>query len=365
MGEEAEVHKKVACVYHYPCPDGVFAAVAAHLYHKAIGCKVDFYANTVFSPLSLDSWNPESYDAVYMLDYIGPAGYAQMLAAKTKSCVTLQMCGLHASRLILLDHHKTAAECLAESELPSNIETTIDMARSGATIAWDYFHQKASTQGLELVQAKDRERVDSLFRYIEDADLWQWKLPGSKAFTSGLGDLQLEMDINRNGKLWSELLALEPAALIRKGERSLKAKDVALQRAMATSFVIELGGHGRCLCTATAQAVRADELKHLRSELGNRLARKSLKAGLRGIGAVVYTPSEDTSLVKVSLRSIGEEEDTTVISKVPASLHQVMLRMRVHARVTCFFGQAYGGGGHCAASSFLISKQDFATWLVD
>lgn len=40
----------------------------------------------------------------------------------------------------MLDHHKTAAEQLADrSALPANVELDIDMSRSGATIARDYF----------------------------------------------------------------------------------------------------------------------------------------------------------------------------------------------------------------------------------
>lgn len=43
--------QRAAVLYHYPCSDGVFAALAAHLYHKAIGCPVIFYPNTVYNPL--------------------------------------------------------------------------------------------------------------------------------------------------------------------------------------------------------------------------------------------------------------------------------------------------------------------------
>jgi hypothetical protein len=42
---------KAVILYHYPCPDGVFAALAAHLYHSAIGCPALFLPNTVYQPL--------------------------------------------------------------------------------------------------------------------------------------------------------------------------------------------------------------------------------------------------------------------------------------------------------------------------
>lgn len=37
-------------LYHYPCPDGVFAALAAFLYHRAVNKEVRFVPNTVYSP---------------------------------------------------------------------------------------------------------------------------------------------------------------------------------------------------------------------------------------------------------------------------------------------------------------------------
>lgn len=56
-----------------------------------------------------------------------------------------------------------------------------------------------------------------------------------------------------------------------------------------------------------------------------------------GVVLHLQAAMQDTTKVKVSLRSIGEE-DTTVIS------------------------QAFGGGGHQKASSFLTDASKFKTW---
>jgi hypothetical protein len=37
------------------CPDGIFAALAVHLAHKARGQPVEFRPNTVYAPLTLDA----------------------------------------------------------------------------------------------------------------------------------------------------------------------------------------------------------------------------------------------------------------------------------------------------------------------
>ena len=91
---------------------------------------------------------------------------------------------------------------------------------------------------------------------------------------------------------------------------------------------------GKCLGLVT-------KYPDLRSEMGNQLALKSQKAGLRGIGLLAYQEAgmPDLTMYKVSLRSLADE-DTTVISS------------------------AFGGGGHKNASSFLLPISAFKSqWL--
>ena len=71
------------------------------------------------------------------------------------------------------------------------------MGRSGATIAFDYFKQRAMEERL-LEVAGEFERVRRVFEYVEDGDLWRWGLQNSKAFSSGLKDMNLEFDVGLN-----------------------------------------------------------------------------------------------------------------------------------------------------------------------
>ncbi|KAL2611968.1 hypothetical protein R1flu_023660 [Riccia fluitans] len=75
---------KAIVLYHYPCPDGVFAALAAHLYHSAIGCPALFLPNTVYQPLTVQDLSVEGVDEFYLLDYAGPTNFAVGLARKAK-----------------------------------------------------------------------------------------------------------------------------------------------------------------------------------------------------------------------------------------------------------------------------------------
>nr|DAD35886.1 TPA_asm: hypothetical protein HUJ06_006526 [Nelumbo nucifera] len=302
---------------------------------------------------------------VYLLDFVGPSGFVQAIASKVE-------------RIVILDHHKTALEMLnGNTSVGKNVIKVIDMERSGATIAYDYFKKNllgsgkisnsssgAVGVGNELLPESSLKGVSLLqmFKYIEDADLWRWALPDSKAFSSGMKDMNIEYNVKLNPSLFEQplhhninvaagthrfllsefhkfeqLLKLDLQSVINQGMGSLSQKQKLIDEVLEQSFEIELGGglFGRCL------AVHGDSISDLRSELGNQLANKSNRVKLRGIGAVVYRVPElqNDQLLKISLRSLGSE-DTTPIS------------------------QKYGGGGHRNASSFMLSSDVFDQWKV-
>ncbi|XP_020103263.1 uncharacterized protein LOC109720506 [Ananas comosus] len=332
--------KKSAVLYHYPCPDGAFAALAAHLYFAGASLPVLFFPNTVYDPIRSDSLPLDEISDVYLLDFVGPPGFVADLSSKV-------------DRVTVLDHHKTALETLCgNAAIPENLEKVIDMKRSGATIAFDFFREKLSAKGdasgdheigsnavsgAKLLPDSQFERVHKLFKFVEDGDLWRWALPCSKAFSSGLKDLGIEYNVNVNPSLFHKLLALDPEHVISHGQETLSHKQKLIDEALARSYEIALGCglFGHCL------AVDADSISNLRSELGHQLAKRSRFLNLRGIGAVVYKVPElnNDQMRKISLRSV-DLEDTTPIS------------------------QKYGGGGHRNASSFMLRLSEFESWKV-
>lgn len=104
---------------------------------------------------------------------------------------------------MVLDHHKTALETLGGdgSKSGGNVSKVIDMERSGATIAYDYFKSRVEDDD----RVREFERVRRLFEYVEDGDLWKWRLDHSKAFSSGLKDLNLEFDVRLNSSLFDQV----------------------------------------------------------------------------------------------------------------------------------------------------------------
>lgn len=115
---------------------------------------------------------------------------------------------------MVLDHHKTALEMLGSgsgTSISGNVTKVIDMERSGATIAYDYFKEKllgGDICGSKAGAVSEFEKVRKLFEYIEDGDLWRWRLSNSKAFSSGLKDLDLEFDVTLNPFLFQQVSSL-------------------------------------------------------------------------------------------------------------------------------------------------------------
>lgn len=125
-----------------PCLDGLFAAYAARLAMPTATLQPAMYGE----PPSLKLVQG---DTVYLLDLAYPAPVLEGWADAGGS-------------VIVLDHHKQAMQDL--QYLSDRITSTFDMKRSGAVIAWQYFHP-------------DRP-VPELFRYVQDRDIWTKELPG-------------------------------------------------------------------------------------------------------------------------------------------------------------------------------------------
>lgn len=308
-------------LFHHPCIDGIFAALAAYSYFKQRHVPCRFVPHRVYediNPLQLDV---SKEDSLFLCDYIGPS-----------PAFALELCQ-RACSVTILDHHKSAVDAfalLSAEQLPSNLSVNLDLAKSGCTMALDHF------QPLEL-SADQRQ----LFLFAEDADLWRWQLPSSREFHAGMTALpkaEYDFDAGKDQTIFRQLLDLIPDQLIAQGALVLGNQQKTIAEVLQHSFTILLGGMGsqwgRCL------AVRADGAQDLRSHIGAALAVKSRDAGLRTMAAVAYieTAMEDATKVKVSLRSFGEDEDTTVITV------------------------AMGGGGHRNAGSFILDLDVFDSW---
>lgn len=174
---------KTICIYHGNCADGFTAAWAVW---KALG-----YYDVEFVPGVYGKAPPDVSGAdVIMVDF----SYKRpVIEAMAQTCRTM----------LILDHHKTAEadlagmprpvystgweEHLAEaagmvaSDVGPGVPRVIfDMGRSGAQIAWDFFHvDRGYHAGMPLARPR-------LVDYVGDRDLWKFELPRSREIAAWL-----------------------------------------------------------------------------------------------------------------------------------------------------------------------------------
>ncbi len=203
-------NEKILCIHHANCADGF---TAAWVVTKRFGREnVDLHAATHGEP-------PPDVKGrrVVVVDFSYDRDTTRRLISES-------------SQFTLLDHHKTAVEALGPSsdgltlmdecslrpdlvnmqgqQLPVMV---LDVSRSGARIAWDFYFP--GTQ------------VPTLVAYVEDRDLWKFSLPRAREASSLVFSYRYDLDEwdSLDEKLQSDPNALsEGEAILRRFE-----KDVA------------------------------------------------------------------------------------------------------------------------------------------
>jgi oligoribonuclease NrnB/cAMP/cGMP phosphodiesterase (DHH superfamily) len=214
-----------------------------------------------------------------------------------------------ASSITVLDHHKTAEENLKDIEPEMQCDTKIvfDMNRSGCEIAWDYFFEN--------------EEGPKVLANIADRDLWQFKLPNTKAISSAVFSYEYTFenwDNLMNPDNYNQLVS-DGKAIERKHMKDV----VELFNNSMVPRNIEVDGKLFRVPTFNVPYFHSSELGHYAMEKMD-------------IPFALCWQVNDTGLYKYSLRSIDEKEDVSVIAK------------------------HFGGGGHRNAAGF---ESEEPIWL--
>ena len=327
----ADPETPCAIVYHYPCPDGAYAAFAAWLALSTpppAGRATPPPQQRPLTWLPCTITEPLAARIARVVPLI-PAGAVVYIVDFTGGVPFIEALSRVASTVHVFDHHKTGKEdCVG---LPPNVHAIFDMTRSGATISRDAFGVDAALLSARCGGPGGGASVGQAFGYVEDVDLWKHALPSSKAWAAGLSHMDLEFDVNKNPSLFHTLCATWPSTVITSGTGVLAKQEAIIAAELSGRRRLAIpheGGAFHCLVVET---------KHpqLRSEAGNQLA--VLASGdptLQPAGAIVYP---EVGLIKVSLRSLGVC-DTTAVAR------------------------AFGGGGHANASSFSVAEDVYRSW---
>ncbi len=275
------------CIYHAGCPDGFGAAWAAQLAWGERGTYVPRGHD--------DAVRAQEYDGAFVLFAdIAPPQSAYLALAE------------HAAQLVVLDHHLSAQRrfeedpFLARALAREGHQVRFDLEHAGSVLAWQTLHPD--------------EPLPELLAYVEDQDLWRWKLPQSREINAAIASHP------RDFATWSALAAAPIEALAEQGVPILRAFRVEIERALQNTQPIALG-------TLRIEAVNA---RAQRAELGHELASRA-RFGVP-CGAVYRIEGRR---VDVSLYSVGDFDVAALAS-------------------------ALGGGGHKNAAGFSV---DLADWL--
>lgn len=161
---------KTLIIYHADCTDGFTASwVARQKFGSAADGTLYYSAYHGEQPPDLLI---DSNTSVYILDF----SYSREDLLKIRNT---------AKSLTVIDHHKTAEKALRGLNF-----CIFDMERSGAGLTWDTLFPNHQRPWL----------VD----YVEDRDLWNWKLPNSKAINAYISSLPMNYVVWDNLDLYPE-----------------------------------------------------------------------------------------------------------------------------------------------------------------
>lgn len=260
---------KILCIHHAGCADGFTAATIVQ--HHIEG-------DIELLPAQYGDEAPDvTGKAVYIVDFSYPSDVLLRMKEQAES-------------LVVIDHHQTAQAACEGLDF-----CTFDMTKCGAVLTWEHFSS---------------EPVPLFLKYVQDRDLWQWKLPQSKEFSAGLTLLKKEVGLWASHIFSDDLLN----NLIDCGVNVLEYQNQCVKSQAKRAYMTEIAGY----------TVPTINCTHLVSEIGNELCKGHPFAAM-------YFDTEDKRIY--SLRS---NESGIDVSEVASSFE--------------------GGGGHKHAAGFFTNK---------
>lgn len=271
-------------LYHSNCYDGFGAAFSAWKY---LGDSAKYI------PVAYGYPPPEMPDAseVFIVDFSYPVPELTALADKSK--------------IVVLDHHKTAEANLKDFKHP-NATVIFDMERSGAMITWDYFHHESFNRDPFDLRPHP---APLLVQHIQDRDLWRFQMPGSREVHASLVSHPMEF------ALWDKFdiptLIVEGAALLRQYQQ-------LVDNICKKPYLVRIGDY-------TVPAVNTSIAW---SEVGEKLGDLYPDAPF----VASFTEFEDITMWSLRTSKNNRTVDVSAVAK------------------------QFGGGGHAAAAGFKVSR---------
>jgi nanoRNase/pAp phosphatase (c-di-AMP/oligoRNAs hydrolase) len=283
---------KTICLYHRACWDGLAACWAARR-KLGTGPEMSYIPAQYGDPLPPEITGAGDthpvIDTVFMLDFSTDRETTEAIAARM------------ARRVVVLDHHASAEKALAGLDGRPGLRVVFDMEKSGAVLAWEYFHAG--------------QPMPKVLSYIQDRDIWIWKLPYSREISACLASHPKSFETidhfaeEMTYDVFLNEMVAEGSAILRYQAQIV---DSLAYRARPTL----VGGH-------TVPGVNS---ACLQSEIGNRILEKD---GLAKFACVWFVTGEGDTVY--SLRGRGNF-DVSIVAK------------------------EMGGGGHFSSAGFTVKR---------
>jgi oligoribonuclease NrnB/cAMP/cGMP phosphodiesterase (DHH superfamily) len=277
------------CFHHAGCPDGFGAAWAVR---EAWGDAAEY--------------RPRGHDD--SLDAAELAGAEICFVDIAPPNNGLRALMAAARRVVVLDHHVTSRDryeadtALKDAVAESPHTVHFELEHSGAVLAWRHFHPERPTP--------------DLIAYVEDQDLWNWKLPRSREVNATVASHPLEFGA------WDHLAATPWEQLAEDGVPIVRAQQAEIERSLRNAHSVWLGEHRLEAVNALFQ----------RALIGHELATRAAHGVPCGL---VYRVAGER--VDVSIYSIGDFDVATLAAN-------------------------QGGGGHRHAAGFSVPLE---RWLAE
>ncbi|WP_268765630.1 hypothetical protein [Methanosarcina mazei] len=280
-------------MYYHDDNDGCCsAAVAGNIYDRN-----EFAIKFVAINYGKESWNEEEIRAaekVWLLDF-----------TSDKMEEFAEVCG---SKLIWIDHHRTAMEKFPDLWTSESIPGIRSIEKAACVLTWEYTHP-------------DHVSPPEAVAYIGDKDMWRFEYPETRAFSAGFSLMVKTPD----DPLWDMLLGSGYKETVNRmisiGELLLESQNYKLQKAFDRGVDYTFHNWKARLVNTTGNI----------SELGEFIYRKP-----EYDIAVMWQAVED--MIVFSLRSDSGNSDSPDCAKI---------------------AQQYGGGGHKNAAGFQKKNIDF------
>ncbi len=260
------LNKKIVVIYHGGCWDGFSGAWAAW---KKFGNQAEYVGATDRFALPRRLKGKE----IYLIDYTYEPDLIKELIKDN-------------GRVTAIDHHITS-----ESAVKLTQQYSFSLRHSGAVLAWHYFHPSC--------------KVPKLLRYVEDSDLWKWKLPRAREILAFVDTFDMSF------KTWNRLAKdLETAV----GRKSYAEKGKFLrhyeERLMKTEFL----PNAELVNFLGYKIFALNAPHHFVDDLGHIFSKKTRSF------AIVWR--EGSGRIKVSLRSDGAVDVSKIAKKFRGGGHK-------------------------------------------